>query len=217
MNTTPIHALLLAALALPLAAQAQSAAGRQGPAGHQTVLTAPLAAAPAPQAERDLASVVYSNFGGPENLFDSTTGWTIAGRQSIPALYQATAMAFSPALPVRITKARLAVGYVSGTNALKVSLHEDDGGRPGAVLKQLTLQALPAFGQCCATASAGFGGVPVQAGHTYWLVARTAKKSDTWAAWNLNSTSTLGAMALDSGSGWSSFTDQNGAFEVLGR
>jgi hypothetical protein len=108
----------------------------------------------------------------------------------------------------------VAIGLVSGTNSASLTLNSDSGGAPGGVLATWSLSSLPAFGTCCTVETVTpSGSIVLTSGTQYWLVASVIA-SDTWDAWNLNSTGATGFVWL-SGSG--SVADQTlGAFDVLG-
>lgn len=216
MLKTLLGATALAALALPALAQtdAMPDVGAIRSDDHRlTLRTRTAATRPTLTLSRHdpaLGTVIHTNLGGAEDRYLDYIGWSVDSAQI-------SAMPFTPALPARVGKVIIALSHITGLNAMTVGLHEDKGGLPGKRLKRLSLDDMPPFGECCVTMSAGFGGVPVEAGRVYWLVAQTTKGSDTWAAWNLNSTGAVGLTAYRDMDGWHLADGQPGAFEVRGR
>jgi hypothetical protein len=164
-------------------------------------------------------AVLFNNFNSdPNNVYECCVGYTISGPSSAVAATYADAMPFTPGMNATVTKIAVAVGYVTGTNAVTVSLNADSGGLPGAVLKKFNLSGLPAFGSCCVVETHGTGGVPVTAGTQYWVVVKTTKKTkDTWDAWNLNNTDTSSqTFAFYNNGSWGLTSGTLAAFKVMG-
>jgi hypothetical protein len=165
------------------------------------------------------AKEIYSTFNtDPDNAYDCCNGWTISAPGSIVGARQDVAMPFTPDKNYAVKTVTVAVGYVTGTNGVTISLNQDAGGVPGAVIKRGRVTGLPSFGSCCVTASIGTKGAAVAAGTTYWVVVNTDKKSaDTWNAWNWNNVGMQGAFAFNNGTGWQASSGTLAAFSVAGK
>jgi hypothetical protein len=95
-------------------------------------------------------------------------------------------MPFTPSFGATVTKILVAVGRLSGTNAVAVSLNEDSSGLPGDAIQSFVVSNLPFFGNCCEVKLANTA-TPVSGGLQYWVVVAPADGT-TVAAWNLNVT-----------------------------
>lgn len=163
-------------------------------------------------------NTIYSNLGTGGSVYNCCTGWTISATGSIVGAQNWIGEAFTPTADASVTKIRVAVGYVAGTNGVSIGLTEDKGGVPGKYLKRWTRVNLPGFGTCCTLKIVtDSGGIPVKAGTQYWVVVKTgANTSDTWDAFNLDNSAT-GPLANNTGSGWANLgVNQQGGFAVLG-
>jgi hypothetical protein len=162
---------------------------------------------------------IYSTFNtDPDNAYDCCGGWTISAEGSIIGARQDVAMPFTPGGNYLVKTISVAVGYVDGTNGVKVSLNKDAGGVPGAVIKKGSITGLPVFGTCCVTVSMNAKLSPVDSGKQYWVVVRTDKKTaDTWDAWNMNNVGLQGTFAFNTGGGWQATSGPLAAFSVLGK
>ncbi|MFZ5550446.1 MAG: hypothetical protein ACOZJX_17255 [Pseudomonadota bacterium] len=161
---------------------------------------------------------IYSTFNTDlDNAYDCCGGWTVSAVGSILGFRQDVAMPFTPAADGEVRAIHAAVGWVTGTNGVAISLNADAGGMPGAAIKKGSVTGLPTFGTCCVTASI-IGGAPVTAGTQYWVVVRTNKQSaDTWDAWNYNNIGLAGTFAFNTGTGWQLSSSSLSAFNVVGR
>jgi hypothetical protein len=168
----------------------------------------------------DGETVIYNNFSNyPLGVYWCCSGWTISGPNSLIGATYADGMPFTPAANGTVNRIAVAVGYVTGTNGVTVSLNKDAGGLPGAVIGQFDLSGLPAFGSCCVTEFKSSGaGASVTAGTQYWVVVQTSNKtSDTWDAWNENDTNqTNQTFAFDNNGSWGLVSGVLGAFAVTG-
>lgn len=211
------------ALGLASAAALAAPAGAVATADGRTVITPGSVAspvvrrAPVPMGLKE----IYSTFNtDPDNAYDCCNAWTISAVGSIVGSLQDVAMPFTPSANYTVTAINVAVGYVTGTNGVAITLNADAGGVPGAAIKKGTVTGLPSFGSCCATASIGGGadGAPVTAGTQYWVVVKTNKMSpDTWNAWNFNNVGARGTFAFNQGGGWQLASDVLSAFSVMGK
>jgi hypothetical protein len=99
-----------------------------------------------------------------------------------------------------------------------VTLNTDKGGVPSTkVLHKWTFKNLHSAGTCCDLSTGKFkAGIKLTKGKQYWLVAKCP--SDTWAAWNVNSTNVLGTFAQqNNGGSWNVYTNSDvGAMALYG-
>jgi hypothetical protein len=210
--------LVLCLAALPVVATGQEATTDSE--GRSVTTVSPRATTLLSQVEKLGDPIIYSNF-GPGLSYLCCAGWTESGPNSTvapPPFIQA--MAFTPPQGTyKLTQLHVALQWVSGTNDLVLELRTDSGGQPGAKITSWELTALPLFGSTSNTVQTinVENGITVQGGIQYWLVPIAAQ--DEWAAWNRNSTSTVGtgSLSTDQGATWSSGDfDPNGAFDVRG-
>jgi hypothetical protein len=197
--------LLVAVAALALVGSAAMAAGPKQPVGQNGVVvskdgrltTATTPSHSAVAGSRRVvdpgATAIYNNIGDfyPNGAYWCCTGYTVTGPNALsgfPEFWEAAA--FTPAVDGTANIIKVAVGYVIGTNELRITLNADNGGVPGEELGNFKVDALPTFGSCCVvTAHRTHGGIALTGGQQYWVVLRTGKESaNTWAAWNLNDT-----------------------------
>jgi hypothetical protein len=172
-----------------------------------------------PGAELPDALQIYNNLSTyPLGRYWCCSGWTISGPNSLIGETFAAAMPFTPAGNATVTKIVVAVGYVTGTNGVTVSLNSDAGGLPGAALASFDLSGLPQFGTCC-TLQLSNTGVPVTGGTKYWVVVATGDDTlDTWDAWNQNDTNQTNQPFASFNNGvWSPSLGILGGFAVLGK
>jgi len=173
---------------------------------------APRAAAAQPK--RAEGTVIYSNFNADEaNLYDCCNGYTVRGA-AVGLGYQRMAMPFTPTTDTHLRSVVVAISRAGGINRLTGTLQEDDNGLPGKVIREVIIQNFPDLGTCCETEAVDGRAIPLQAGKTYWIVA--TPKDLSALAWNHSNNGTVGPGAFDTGSGWQSFTDMQGAFSVIG-
>jgi hypothetical protein len=79
------------------------------------------------------ATVVYSNFGSGDSLYDAGTGWTEAGEEANDYPL-AEAMSFTPASSYLLVRIDVAGTYLQGTNGMKLVLAADNAGVPGKAI-----------------------------------------------------------------------------------
>jgi hypothetical protein len=161
---------------------------------------------------------IFTNLGSGSSVYNCCTGWTISAVGSVIGQQNWIGEAFTPKSNSTITKVKVAVGYVTGTNGVTFGISKDNGGVPGGLLKSWSKTGLPTFGTCCTLLTGKIAaGIPVSGGTQYWLVVKTSGKTpDTWDAFNLSNSGT-GTLANNTGSGWNNLgNNQQGAFAVLG-
>jgi hypothetical protein len=152
---------------------------------------------------------IFDNIGTkyPDGAYWCCTGATVFGPLnglSAPELWEA--VGFTPSASLNVTKIEIAVGWVQYKSSgeftdVLISLNADDGtGKPGAALAKFKAQISGTpLGSCCAFVTKKSKGIPVTAGTPYWIVISTEKKSDVWAAVNLNDTLQLPTDAIPTG------------------
>jgi hypothetical protein len=117
--------------------------------GHQTIATKPAPyTVPLQTDALSGLTVIYSNASKyPLGMYWCCAGWTISGSSN--GTQYADAMPFTPSANATVKEIGVAVGYVSGTNEVTVSLNADSSGLPGSPLGSFTVSNLPIFGTCC--------------------------------------------------------------------
>jgi hypothetical protein len=152
------------------------------------------------------------------------------GERGFPENWRA--VAFSPRANHTATVIEVAVGLVSGTNGLVLSLNRDKKGVPGSAMATTQLSNLPAFGTCCTIETATLAkGTPLKAGTQYWVVVSTnSSENTTNATWMFNDTDQVDSFLeasycpsdCGSASGWTPYqsdtvTGSALAYAVLGK
>lgn len=161
--------------------------------------------------------ILYDNFGGG-NAYTAGAGHTVSTAASGAGFAQTAAMPFTPGVGATLESLTLALGRSGGANDVYVELRADAAGVPGAALETFhVVNALGGFGLGDPPVSLTSAGHPLmQAGNTYWVVAR-AGGADTWAAWNFNSAGDSGPLALSNDNlTYYPMDDTRGAFRVVG-
>jgi len=214
-------AALTAALTLCMLGTSASAAGSTQASlsadGRTTyVANSALRGMASPFVVPDGFTVIYSNFNtDPANAYDCCAGWTLSAEGSIVGARQILAMPFTPSADIDIRRLVVAIGYVTGTNHVALSLHADDNGLPGDLIKQGSADDLPVFGGCCDTTAVPARPIHVMGGTQYWVVAKVT--DDTWSAWNWNTIGAQGPYAFRADGGWIPANSILSAFAVLGK
>ncbi len=160
------------------------------------------------------ADVVFNDFGAG-NSYQSGIGNTVSAAGSLTGFLDEQAMAFTPSGNFTLSQIDVAIGHVSGTNSVMLSLNSDSGGLPGGAIESWTLTSLPQFGMAGIFETVTpVSSVTLTSGTQYWVVASPIA-SDTWDAWNLNNTGSTNPAASNSGGGWAT-GETTSAFDVLG-
>jgi hypothetical protein len=139
---------------------------------------------PPQEAPADL-KIIYTNLGSKTDLYHDT-GWYVGGPKT--GLTQFIGMPFTPKSNSHVSQVQVAMQYSSGENQVELSIYNDAGGVPGALIAgPVTVTNLPDFGTCCLLAVASFTPVAVTPGTQYWVVASTPDKgagNDFEGQWN---------------------------------
>jgi hypothetical protein len=202
--------MLLTLTVLVLASVTAVAASKQGVVlsqdGRTTVATKHASKVSTPYVGEPAGlTVIFNNLGTkyPDGVYWCCEGATIFGPANTlsgPEYWEAAG--FVPSTNISVRQIQVAVGWVNYkageyTDVI-VSLNADDGtGKPGAALKRWKTQIGGiTFGSCCVVSTEHSAGIAVTAGTQYWVVVSTEKKSDIWAAWNVDDTKQLSKDAI---------------------
>jgi len=228
---------LLTLTVLALASLTAFAASKDGiivsKDGRMVITTKPTAAATRSDASEPGLVKIFDNLSSyAKATYWCCSGYTIAGPSAISGFPEFwTAAAFTPSANHTVTKVKVAVGFIEGTNGLVLSLYTDASGVPGTAIKSWNISGLPNFGSCCVVESrSDAAGIAVTGGTQYWIVLKTNKKdATTFAAWNVNDTDEIDSTTFaqycsdDQGGScgtndaWTAFSTTQGlAFAVLG-
>jgi hypothetical protein len=135
---------------------------------------------------------IYNNLGAayPKGVYWCCEGATISGQDSPGNVEWWDGVAFTPSSNHVVTKIKLALGYLGGTNEVIVGLNNDSNGAPGTAIKTWKIKNVAAGGGCCTlVAITDQSGIAVTGGVQYWITATTnASDSDAFLFWNVNDT-----------------------------
>jgi len=135
---------------------------------------------------------IYDNIGSayPKGTYWCCEGATVSGPNSPGGVEWWNGTSFTPRADHTVTQIRVAIGYLSGTNEVILSLTNDANGLPGTPIRTWVAKSLPNFGTCCAVVVKTYqAGIPVTKGTRYWITATTnANDADASLAWNVNDT-----------------------------
>jgi hypothetical protein len=162
---------------------------------------------------------IYSNLGTKNMVYNGNAGNGIVGKNAGQLFPEAVANAFTPTADHVVQAVQVALGYISGTNAVEVALTEDINGNPGKALHIWRLINLPNFGECCALQTlVDKAGIPVKAKTQYWVVVAPDLDSDTYTVWDNNINNLSGTWDNNTGSGWNGESYQTlNAYAVYGK
>jgi hypothetical protein len=135
---------------------------------------------------------IYDNLGAayPKGIYWCCEGATISGPNSPGNVEWWDGVAFTPSANHVVTKIKLALGYLGGTNEVIVSVNNDANGIPGTAIKTWKVKNLVAGGTCCTVAViTDQSGIAVTSGVQYWITVTTnADDKDAFLFWNVNDT-----------------------------
>jgi len=202
-----------------LSARAQNANGVATLNGGRTVVFLKTPRITAHSGEPGKLVKIYSTLGKGDDVYNANAGVGILGTDAGQPWPEKVGNGFRPSADHIVTQIRVAASYVSGTNTLIVSLHQDNHGVPGKTLHSWHFANLPDFGTCCALQTGkSKQGIPVKKGRLYWVVLRTSLKTpDTYDVWNNDASGLEGTFANDIGDGWDPSFQQLGGFGVFGK
>jgi hypothetical protein len=143
---------------------------------------------------------IFSNFNPkyPNGLYWCCAGLSVMGSKGPLQKIFADAVQFSPTADAKVTEIDAAVGRVSGTSTILLSIYMDHNNIPGKALGSFTADLIQ-DGTCCILATGKGKAIRIKAGKLYWaVVSTTTPDSDTWASWNFNSVDDLTGMMTTS-------------------
>ncbi len=169
------------------------------------------------------ADVLFDNF-APGNTYLGNAGWTLINGGPLQAHVEDAAVFSVIGGSFYLTSLDLAVGHLFGPNVLHVYIHADAGGLPGAVLEQTTvIDQMPTMSTsptlCPPPVHVPLAGTTLLTpGVSYWIHLSTDTTTDSWAAWNENTTGDIGLRADRwDGGPWTPHTGHpRGTFRVFG-
>ncbi len=167
-------------------------------------------------------STFFTDLGPMGNVYNESTGWTVAGSGTIGESFTAANL-FTSLASGSVSQIDLAVGYAAGTNSFYASIWTDSGGLPGTELwVQNGLSSSQNFGGCCGLVTiTGITGLSLTAGQQYFVVLGPPSLTSTaFLAWNWNNQGVdgLDLFSTNGGTSWTSNGTGNalGAFDILG-
>jgi hypothetical protein len=145
---------------------------QSGPAKAHTTRHGAITPAQAPAAGM---TTIFSNLFPLTGSTYNTSGFYVTGSDTSVNPEQWVSIPFTPAADAHVEELELAVGIISGTNLLDVTLASDNEGVVGTALASKTANNVPEFGTCCKLVTVRFKapGIAVTAGTQYWIVATT--------------------------------------------
>lgn len=162
-----IAALLISLLALAGALMAQSTGPRTA---HMTTPSKNITPAQKPG-----LATIFSNLGPTSSdAYNDTYGYYVLGPDnSIGDSEQYIAVPFTPKSNSTVEVLQVAVGYISGNNAVIVGLYSDSSGAVGTLLASREYRNVPNFGACCQLVTVEITPTAVTAGTQYWIGVST--------------------------------------------
>ena len=189
--------------------------------GRNVLRQKPLAqkATPATPATPGLVKI-YSTLGTGSHVYSVLSGIGILGTDTGQLFPEMVANGFRPKADHVVTEIQVGVWHYQGTNALAVSLNQDNHGVPGKALHSWHFSNLPVMWSCCTLQTAKYTkGIAVKKGKSYWVVLSPEKQfQDTWDTWADNVAGKSGRMwANNNGSGWNTGYEVLSAVGVFGK
>lgn len=163
---------------------------------------------------------IYSTLGTGNNVYNANAGNGIVGPDAGQMFPEWVGNAFLADADHVVTVIQVGATYVSGGNAVVLSLNDDNNQRPGKTLGTWHFANLPQFGSCCTLLTAkSKTGIKITKGKLYWVVMGTSPLDpDTYAVWNNDWNGKQGLWTNDIGSGWAPASHQQlNAFAVFGK
>ena len=164
---------------------------------------------------------IHSNLGRQTDAYDDGISWAITGNENPLWGRGSLAMPFTPKANATAKEVLIALGYLGGgANDGVISLNADANGVPGEALKTWRVGRFQQEGNCCQlVALRDQGGIPLQAGTQYWIVAGTGPHSNAAYDWNFVWNDAQGKVAFLNGNTndqWLPYRDNVAAFGVYG-
>jgi hypothetical protein len=161
-------------------------------------------------------SIIFNDL-GTGHSYNAKTGLAIGGKNSTPGFVE-WGEAFTANAKFDLSAITMALGSVTGSNGVTISLDTSVGGAPGKTLASWSFLGLPQLGTTSSTVQTMTfaDAIVLQKGQTYWLVTAPFA-ANTQAVWNVNSTGVTGLGAVNFGGAWLTAEVQSGAFEVVGK
>ena len=161
-------------------------------------------------------SIIFNDF-GKGDTYTAKSGLAIAGASSKPGFVE-WGEAFTAKAKFSLSAITMALGSVTGSNGVTISLDTSIGGAPGKTLASWSFRGLPQLGTTSSVVQTMTfaDAIVLQKGQTYWLVTAPFA-ANTQAVWNMNSTGVTGLGAVNFGGAWLTAEVPSGAFEVVGK
>jgi len=162
---------------------------------------------------------IYSTLGTGKSVYSTLSAFGILGVDAGQPLPQMVGDGFRPKADHIVTMIQVGATYYQGTNALVVSLNQDNHGIPGKALHTWHFTNLPVAWSCCTLQTAKYAkGIPVKKGKLYWVVLRPEKQfQDTYDLWADNIAGKQGTFANNTGTGWNASYQMLSAVGVFGK
>jgi hypothetical protein len=163
---------------------------------------------------------IYSTLGTGDNVYSTLSGIGILGTDTGQPWPEMVGNGFRPKADHVVTEVQVGATHFQGTNALVVSLNQDNHGVPGKALHTWHFYDLPVIWSCCTLQTGKYAkGIPVTKGKLYWVVLRPNQQfQDTWDIWADNFAGKQGRLwANNIGSGWSASYQVLGSVGVFGK
>jgi hypothetical protein len=163
---------------------------------------------------------IYSNLGKGDNVYSTLAGYGILGTDAGQPFPQMVGTGFRPKADYLVTLVQVAATHYQGTNALVVTLNQDNHDAPGKVLHTWHFKDLPEAWSCCTLQTGKYAkGIPVKKGKLYWVVLSPETKfQDTYDILPDNYAEKSGrTFSNNIGFGWDTSYQVLGAVGVFGK
>jgi hypothetical protein len=163
---------------------------------------------------------IYSNLGKGDNAYSTLAGYGILGTDAGQPFPQMVGTGFRPKADYLVTLVQVAATHYQGTNALVVTLNQDNHDAPGKVLHTWHFKDLPEAWSCCTLQTGKYAkGIPVKKGKLYWVVLSPETKfQDTYDILPDNYAEKSGrTFSNNIGFGWDTSYQVLGAVGVFGK